>query len=85
MVQSVSKEKKALLSSNNGHARSEIRDETKKERVRIDATPTIKEDGEKSHENAQEERQNDQDAENNFNDEEGEKTEEGKEKNGKNK
>lgn len=54
MVQSVSKDKKAHLNKNQGHARSEVRDEEKQQWVRFDATPTIKEDGEKSKENGQE-------------------------------
>ena len=77
MVQSASKgldpskkEQKALLSKDNGHARSEIYDTDKKQRVRVDATPTIKEDGEKSNENGQEQEDKDkeenQESENNF-------------------
>ncbi|MBP7847945.1 transglutaminase domain-containing protein [Patescibacteria group bacterium] len=49
MIQSVSKDGKAHLSSNNGHAWSEIRDGSK--RIRFDATPTNKENGESSEQN----------------------------------
>lgn len=72
MVQSVSKDKKAHLTKNQGHARSEVRDEEHKIRVRFDATPTVKEDGEKSKENGQEQDKEDkeknQDSDNNFDD-----------------
>lgn len=75
MIQSVSKEGKAHLTSNNGHARSEIRDEVTKQWIRFDATPTVKEDGDKSNENAQEDKKDENDksgeqAEDNFWDQE---------------
>jgi len=68
MVQSVNKDWKACLSKNDWHARSEIRDDSIWERIRIDATPTEKEDGEDSNENWQEQnnQNNNQDADNNF-------------------
>jgi hypothetical protein len=49
-----------------------VRDEQHQIRVRFDATPTVKEDGEKSKENGQEqdkeEKGKNQDSENNFDD-----------------
>ncbi len=54
MVQSASKDKKAHLNKNQWHARSEVRDEEHQTWVRFDATPTVKEDGDKSKENGQE-------------------------------
>lgn len=78
MVQSVSKDKKAHLNKNQGHARSEVRDEAIQQRIRFDATPTVKEDGEKSDENAQEQGQSDQNADDNFSDDQ-ESGDEGKE------
>lgn len=68
MVQSVSKDKKAHLSKTQWHARSEVRDEEHQQRIRFDATPTVKEDGDKSKQNWQEQEQNDQDTDNNFSD-----------------
>lgn len=52
MIQSLDKDGKWLLSSNNGHAWSEIWDGQKW--VRFDATPTKKEDGEDSEQNMNE-------------------------------
>jgi transglutaminase-like putative cysteine protease len=49
LIQSASKEGKGYLSNNNGHARTEIWNGT--ERIRLDATPIEKENGEKSGEN----------------------------------
>lgn len=68
MVQSVNKDWKACLSKNDWHARSEIRDDSIWEWIRVDATPTEKEDGEDSNENWQEQnnQNNNQDADNNF-------------------
>lgn len=51
MVQSLDKEGKSLLSSNNRHAWSEIWDEKTGAWKRFDATPTVKEDGEESNQN----------------------------------
>nr|MDD3720710.1 transglutaminase domain-containing protein [Candidatus Gracilibacteria bacterium] len=51
MVQSLDKDGKSLLSSNNGHAWSEIWNEKIGKWERIDATPTTKEDGSESNEN----------------------------------
>lgn len=79
MVQSVAKDKKAHLTKNQGHARSEVRDEEHQQRVRFDATPTIKEDGEKSDENWQEQGQSDQNADDNFGDDQESNGEEGEE------
>ena len=70
MVQNVAKNGKSFLGSNNGHVWAEVRDEDTLQRIRIDATPTIKEDGEKSKENGQEQdkeqKENNQEADNNF-------------------
>ncbi len=52
MVQSVSKDGKAHLTRNNGHAWTEIRDG--KQRLRLDATPTEKENGDSSEQNLDE-------------------------------
>jgi transglutaminase-like putative cysteine protease len=52
LIQSASKSGKGYLSNNNGHARTEIRDGT--QRIRLDATPIEKENGEKSGENGEE-------------------------------
>ncbi|MDR3169964.1 MAG: hypothetical protein LBU27_09890 [Candidatus Peribacteria bacterium] len=49
MIQSANKDGKGLLSTDNGHARTEIRDGT--QRVRLDATPLQKENGENAGEN----------------------------------
>lgn len=57
MVQSLDSEWKSLLSWDNWHAWSEIWDERSHQWIRIDGTPTIKEDWEKSNQNIQEENQ----------------------------
>ncbi len=79
MVQSVSKNKKASLNRQNGHARSEIRDEEKQQWKRMDATPTEKEEKDKKDENKKDEenQNNNQDEDNNFDDDQ-----EGEEKEG---
>jgi transglutaminase-like putative cysteine protease len=51
LVQSASKDGKAHLSTNNGHARTEIRDGN--QRIRFDATPKQKENGENAGENGE--------------------------------
>ena len=69
MVQSPNKEWKASLTKNDWHAWSEIWDETVWMWIRVDATPTQKEDGENSNENWQEQNENqnnNQNADNNF-------------------
>lgn len=69
MVQSANKEWKACLTKNDWHAWSEIWDETIWMWIRVDATPTQKEDWEDSNENWQEQGENNgnnQDADNNF-------------------
>lgn len=70
MVQSLDKEWKSLLSSNNWHAWSDIWDEKNKLWIRIDATPTQKEDWEDSNQNIQEkewQQWNNQETESNMN------------------
>lgn len=66
MVQSVAKDGKAHLTSNNGHARTEIWNGA--QRVRLDATPTTKENGEPSNQNKEDEPQVNQDAQSNMDD-----------------
>lgn len=67
MIQSVNNEWKACITKNDGHAWSEIWDDTIWERIRVDATPTQKEDWKDSNENGQEQNNNNnQDADNNF-------------------
>lgn len=69
MVQSTNKEGKACLTKNDGHARSEIWDDTIWMWIRVDATPTQKEDWEDSNQNWQEQNENqnnNQNADNNF-------------------
>ena len=69
MVQSSNKEWKACLTKNDWHAWSEIWDASLWSWLRVDATPTEKEDWEKSNENGQEEndnQNNNQNADNNF-------------------
>jgi len=66
MVQSVAKDGKAHLSNNNWHARTEIRDGT--QRQRLDATPTVKENGEASNENMEDKEQPNQSADGNRDD-----------------
>lgn len=56
MIQSLDKDWKSLLSSNNWHAWSEIWDESEKKWMRIDATPTTKEDWTESWENLDQEK-----------------------------
>lgn len=56
MIQAPAKDGKAHLSNNNGHARTEIRDGT--QRQRLDATPTTKENGEPSNESMEDQEQN---------------------------
>jgi hypothetical protein len=51
LIQSSNKDGKGFLSTNNGHARTEIRDGT--QRIRFDATPKQKENGENSGENGE--------------------------------
>ncbi|MEI7478439.1 MAG: hypothetical protein WCJ81_08460 [bacterium] len=66
MVQSVAKDGKAHLSSNNGHARTEVRDANK--RIRLDATPTKKENGDSSEQNMDEQDNQSQSSEGNMDD-----------------
>lgn len=67
MIQSTNKEWKACITKNDWHAWSEIWDDNIGSWIRIDATPTQKEDWENSNENWQEQNQNnDQNADNNF-------------------
>lgn len=69
MIQSVNDEWKACITKNDWHAWSEIWDETIWEWIRVDATPTQKEDWENSNENWQEQNENqnnNQNADNNF-------------------
>lgn len=71
MVQNVSKSGKSYVGNNTGHARSEVRDETSKRRIRFDATPTEKDEEEKNKDKEKKQNQNkntnqNQDAENNF-------------------
>jgi hypothetical protein len=66
MVQSVSGDGKAHLSSNNGHAWTEIRDGT--QRQRLDATPTTKENNEPSNQNMEENEESWQPSGSNMND-----------------
>lgn len=68
MVQSTSKSWKAFVGSNTGHARSEVWDESKNERIRFDATPTEKDEEDKKPNQDKEnnEQQNNQNAEDNF-------------------
>ncbi len=70
MVQSVGKNGKSHLSSNNGHAWAEIWDQDTQERTRFDATPTQKENGEESNQNHdqsnQDSNQQNQSADNNM-------------------
>ena len=71
MIQSVNKDWKACITKNDGHAWSEIWDNSTSQRVRVDATPTQKEDWESSNENGQEQNENqnnNQNADNNFGD-----------------
>lgn len=71
MIQSVNDEWKACITKNDWHARSEIWDDSTFQRIRIDATPTQKEDWENSNENWQEQNENknnNQNADNNFGD-----------------
>ena len=71
MIQSVNDEWKACITKNDWHARSEIWDDSTSQRIRIDATPTQKEDWENSNENWQEQNENknnNQNADNNFGD-----------------
>ena len=71
MVQSTNSEWKAPISKNDWHAWSEIWDEDIWKWIRVDATPTQKEDGENSNENGQEQNENqnnNQNADNNFED-----------------
>ena len=71
MIQSVNKDWKACITKNDGHAWSEIWDDNTSQRVRVDATPTQKEDWENSNENGQEQNENqnnNQNADNNFGD-----------------
>lgn len=73
MIQSVSKDGKAHLNSNNGHAWSEIWDGAK--RVRFDATPIDKENGDSSEQNMDNETpQSNQSSENNMDEGEDDKT-----------
>jgi hypothetical protein len=64
MVQSLSKDGKAHLSNNNGHARTEIRDGTTWQR--LDATPTTKENEEASNQNMDDSQSSNQSAESNM-------------------
>ena len=57
VVQALDKDGKSLLSSNNGHAWSEVWDDDNKKWVRFDATPTTKEDGSESQQNCDEQKQ----------------------------
>lgn len=68
MVQNTSKSWKAFVGSNTGHARSEVWDESKNERVRFDATPTEKDEKDKKPDEDKEnnEEKNNQDADDNF-------------------
>ncbi len=69
MVQSANKEWKACLTKNDWHAWSEIWDNTLWMWIRVDATPTQKEDWEDSNQNWQEQNENqnnNQNADNNF-------------------
>ena len=69
MVQSTNKEWKACLTKNDWHAWSEIWDDTVWMWIRVDATPTQKEDWEDSNQNWQEQNENqnnNQNADNNF-------------------
>ena len=68
MVQSTNKEGKACLTKNDGHAWSEIWDAGSWKWLRVDSTPTEKEDWEESNENGQEQnnQNNDSKADNNF-------------------
>ncbi len=66
MIQSVSNDGKSHLNSNNGHAWTEIRDGS--QRVRIDATPTTKENEEPSNQNMEDQDQDQQSAEGNMDD-----------------
>ena len=69
MVQSTNKEGKACLTKNDGHAWSEIWDSASWKWLRVDSTPTEKEDWEESNENGQEQndsKKNDSKADNNF-------------------
>lgn len=67
MIQSVNNEWKACITKNDWHAWSEIWDDTIWEWIRVDATPTQKENWEDSNENGQEQNNNNnQDADNNF-------------------
>lgn len=69
MVQSTNKEWKACLTKNDWHAWSEIWDDTVWMWIRVDATPTQREDWEDSNQNGQEQNENqnnNQNADNNF-------------------
>lgn len=71
MVQNVSKSGKAFVGKNTGHAWTEVRDEEKNMRIRLDATPVEKDEEEKKKDaekkNKEEENTQDSgDAENNF-------------------
>ena len=69
MIQSTNNEWKACITKNDWHAWSEIWDENQWQWIRVDATPTQKEDGEKSHENGQEQNKGqNNNADNNFDD-----------------
>lgn len=71
MVQSTDEEWKACITKNDWHAWSEIWDENAWMWIRVDATPTEKEDWENSNENGQEQNENqnnNQNADNNFDD-----------------
>lgn len=72
-VDSKSKKWEWLLSSNNGHARSEVWDETQWKWIEFDATPIKKEDGEDSNqnrgENNQDKEENNENSENSENQE----------------
>ena len=69
MVQSTNKDGKACLTKNDGHAWSEIWDSASWKWLRVDSTPTEKEDWEDSNENGQEQNDSQNDdskADNNF-------------------
>ena len=71
MIQSTNSEWKACITKNDWHAWSEIWDENIWKWIRVDATPTQKEDWESSNENGQEQNENknnNQNADNNFDD-----------------
>lgn len=90
MVQSTNKDGKAPITKNDWHAWSEIWDESIWERVRIDATPTEKEDWEDSNENGQEQNENSNNGneDNNFSDDQetsGDNWKSGQKKDGKGK